>query len=392
MSNFSCPIVPIEAVEPIPGKDRIVLYKVLGYQSIDQKDEYAVGQQVGYIPPDALLPLNRPEFQFLAPRAKQGATVYRLRTAKFGGVLSQGLLVPVPSGFKGDDLKDYYGVVKYEPPEEADPRSQDQKSKYNTLQRWLIKVLYKGRKAKGFPNWIPQTDSENWQRYPNVFYEYPDEEFVASEKCEGCSSTFYLTRGYRGEYGICSRSVLKYTHEPGTAAWQLKFAILKLFGVRFFINMKNHWVEASKKYNLEERLRKYAKEHNVTEIAIQAEVLGPTVGAAVHNLYKLQYTEMRVFDILLEGKYVPYDQFNAILSDLGLAEIAVPLVYRGKILPKEEMVSFSNGPSLIKPDVLREGLVWKPATRELTHHNMPNNGRVQLKVKSPEYAIKYGTE
>jgi hypothetical protein len=203
---------------------------------------------------------------------------------------------------------------------------------------------------------------------------------------------------------VCSRSVLKYTHEPGTTAWQIKFAILKFFGVRFFIDMKNHWVEASDKYEVEKRLRQYVKDNpfvpykgakvealitRVPDIAIQAEVLGPSVGAAVHNVYKLQYTEMRIFDILVDGKYLPYDEMVKVVADLGLGHILVPLVYRGPVLPKDQMVAFSNGVSMLNPEALREGLVWKPATREIFHHNL---GRVQLKAKSPEYAIKYGTE
>lgn len=51
-------------INPIEGADRIMLAQVDGWQSVVQKDEYAVGDRIIYVEIGSFLPI-RPEFEFL---------------------------------------------------------------------------------------------------------------------------------------------------------------------------------------------------------------------------------------------------------------------------------------------------------------------------------------
>lgn len=82
-------------LEPIEGKDRIVLATVLGWKCIVQKDEFKVGDLCIYIEIDSILP-ERPEFEFLRPRCfseKKGG--FFIKTMKLGQTYSQGIIFPL---------------------------------------------------------------------------------------------------------------------------------------------------------------------------------------------------------------------------------------------------------------------------------------------------------
>ena len=54
----------IDWVREIPGADRIVTYGVLGWEVVDQKDKYKVGDKIIYCEVDSVLP-DKPEYEFL---------------------------------------------------------------------------------------------------------------------------------------------------------------------------------------------------------------------------------------------------------------------------------------------------------------------------------------
>ena len=72
----------ISALDPIPGKDRIVLATVDGWHVIVKKDEFNVGDLCVYCEIDSVLP-QRPEFEFLAK------TNYRIKTNKTPIIVKQ---------------------------------------------------------------------------------------------------------------------------------------------------------------------------------------------------------------------------------------------------------------------------------------------------------------
>ena len=83
-------IQKIESLEPIEGRDFIVLAHLvgLGWQVIVKKDQFKPGDQCIFVEPDALMP-ERPEFEFL--REKK----FRVKVIKMRGVRSEGLILPI---------------------------------------------------------------------------------------------------------------------------------------------------------------------------------------------------------------------------------------------------------------------------------------------------------
>jgi RNA ligase (TIGR02306 family) len=116
---------------------------------------------------DALVPTEHPTFAFLDGHP-------RIKARKFRGVFSQGLLVPAPEGAQlGDDLADYFGVTKYEPPE----------------------PMSTGGEIAPPPS-IPvpiYTDIEHLRRYAHLFV--PGEMVVVTEKVHGANGRWCLVDG-----------------------------------------------------------------------------------------------------------------------------------------------------------------------------------------------------
>lgn len=106
-------IEKIDWINPIAGKDRIVLAGVLGWTVIVQKSDYNVGDKVVFCEIDSVFP-KKPEFEFLEKNN------FRIKTMKMGGVISQGIcfplsILPNKDYNIGDDVTDLIGITQYEP-------------------------------------------------------------------------------------------------------------------------------------------------------------------------------------------------------------------------------------------------------------------------------------
>lgn len=126
-----------------------------GYKCVTQTAQWEGKEPIcAYVPPDTLVPVDRPEFSFLAKDAKQG--FYRVKGKKIRGVLSFGLLVPVPDGSKiGDDLTEYFGAKHYDPYEAAMRSNKG------------VKGLSDGEACKGPSIYCPKYDLDNGRKYGN---------------------------------------------------------------------------------------------------------------------------------------------------------------------------------------------------------------------------------
>ena len=116
-------------IEPIEGADRIELASVLGWKCVVNKGEFEKGDFGIYFEIDSFLPV-RPEFEFLRSSSYKKTDImgegFLLKTKKFKGQVSQGLLLPfkaldlAPFDYTlGDDLTEKLGVRKYEIEERA---------------------------------------------------------------------------------------------------------------------------------------------------------------------------------------------------------------------------------------------------------------------------------
>lgn len=112
MSEFHVQVVKVAKVGKHPNADTLSITQVNGrYPVVIKTGDFQEGDLAVHIPPDALVPVDRPEFAFLAPKATDGYA--RVKFSKIRGVPSYGFLIPPPHS-----LIDHYGVKKYEGPEE----------------------------------------------------------------------------------------------------------------------------------------------------------------------------------------------------------------------------------------------------------------------------------
>lgn len=182
-------------IEPIPGADRIELAHVLGWQCVVNKGQFKPMDAAVYFEIDSFLPI-RPEFEFLRQSSYKKTDImgegFKLRTMRFKGQISQGLLLPVsqfpeiPGGLDiGADVTELLGVRKLEIEEKA------------TTGGTVIGTL---------PYDIPHTDETRVQEEPELIQAFAGLEYYISTKMDGSSHSigidengFHVT-GHNYEY------------------------------------------------------------------------------------------------------------------------------------------------------------------------------------------------
>lgn len=108
-------VVPV-VLETHPDADTLSIVRVGGYSCVVKTEDWAGVEKAGYLQPDSMVDVSRPEFAFLAPRANAEGWA-TIRAMRLRGVASFGCLFPVADGFEvGDEVSDFYGVRHYEPP------------------------------------------------------------------------------------------------------------------------------------------------------------------------------------------------------------------------------------------------------------------------------------
>ena len=176
MSRKLASIQRIWKIEPIEGADRIELAYILGWQCVVNKGQFYVGDLAVYFEIDSFLPI-RPEFEFLRNSSYKNTDImgegFRLKTQKFRGQVSQGLLLPIvqfpeiPNDIKLEaDVTELLGVRKWEIEERA------------TTGGTIMGTL---------PYSIPHTDETRVQAMPNLINEFANIEYYISTKMDGSS-------------------------------------------------------------------------------------------------------------------------------------------------------------------------------------------------------------
>lgn len=360
-------IQKIVKISPIEGADKIEVAGVLGWECVvAKKDNFKVGDFIVYIEIDSIVP-EKPEFEFLRPRK------FRVKTIKLRKQISQGLVIPIsmlPKDtpiIEDSDVTDILGIVKHDPQLIEENDLVDKKSN-SKIKKILMRVpvfrkiyLHFNSNEKGnFPSWIKKTDEENVQRCAKVISENFDNSFYITEKLEGQSfSAFAFNSKVWGfnkkNFGIASRNMWLKTKD-NSKYWQ-----------------------STEKYNLENILKNYPY-----PITIQAEQIGVGIQG---NIYKLEDVQIRVFNVIIDGKRLIYDDMNDFCVTNHL--IAVPLI-DNNFIPSQHIPSndnstivkwfldYSNGVSdLYKTK--REGIVVR----------LNSNPDISFKVRSPEYLLEH---
>ena len=362
---------------PIEGADRIEGAEILGWECVVNKNEFKEGDLCVYFECDSQLPIH-PVFEFMANRH------YRVKTAKFKKKISQGLALPLSilseftnkdiTKFKeGQDVTNIIGVTKYDPrPEDSNPVSI---KKNNPIVKYLMnysafrkiyRVIVPGKTKGSFPEFIFKTDETRIQSSPSILTKNRNEPFYFTEKLDGSSATYFYNDKLSGKrfgifnkdlgngFGVCSRN-LRLVHKDNSNWW------------------------------------KYALEHNIEEtvkalsyclgysVAIQGELIGPSIQENKYKRNTLEFYCYNIFNIDTQS-YISFEGKYHLCEKFGIP--TVPVVAEESITEEVTipyLVALSKRKSLIKKDILAEGIVGR---------NVKNDS-ISFKVINPEWLLKY---
>lgn len=174
MSNHAIPVVQVGELTPHPDADRLSITSIGGWQVVVGKDQFNEGDHAIYIPPDFTVPVDRPEFAFLAKSSAKDRA--RIKVAKLRGQISQGLLIPLPEFVSpeiGGDVSGLLGIERYEPPQTCSPND--------------------GKMVSGPPTFTHKFDVESYQNHLDWFIS--GERLVVTEKIHGANCRFVYCDG-----------------------------------------------------------------------------------------------------------------------------------------------------------------------------------------------------
>ena len=353
-------ISKIQSITPIEGKDRIVLAKVENYDTIIQKDDFSVGDMCVYVFYDSILP-DKPEFEFLRKRCwSEKWQGHRIRPMKMGGVVSEGLVLPMSllperkKGYKlGDVVTDELGIRLYDPEAQLEAKSKksnwflDIMMKYGWFRKLYNKYFRKQMSKGSYPAWVDKSDEENIEKVWGKISQSPDTEYILTEKMEGQAASYIIDK--KGKFKV-------FSHNCGV--------------------ISGNWVEVAKILDIEKKMRTFCKSHKFDSLCLQGEVCGPGIQGNIYGfnglklfLYggfhsdhtRLTYTELMEFSTKSGIPTVPYLGKKKISDFDGL----------------DDIVKFSDGNSVFDNKgkaVPREGVVWRT-----------EDGTIHFKNKSRQY-------
>ena len=400
MSEFEVKVVQIE-IEEHPNADALELAAIGGYRAIVKKDRFKTGDYVAYVPEGALMPewLLKQEMFWDADKGKgilAGGRGDRVKPIKLRGILSEGVTIRPhlvdannpsrvlfgrekeaflndPEGFKAaisesydeecrmdhleemiwvnadDDVTDFFGITKWEPP---------------------IPVHMTGE-SQGAPKWTIKYDIENIKKYNKVLE--VGEDVAITEKLHG---TF-------AQIGYVPEEDLIVISSKGLGA---KGIILKSNEA----NENNLYVRTANMVgddglSIIDKIKEFA---NVRGEPVY--ILGEIFGRGVQDLMYGQDTPVfRAFDMYVgkpqAGKYFNFDDMIKFCEYLNIE--TVPILYRGPY-DHQMMLDLTDGKETVsgKSNNIREGVVIKPTIeRECKWLS-----RIILKSVSVKYLTRKG--
>ena len=318
----------------IEGADAIELAVFGGWQVVVKKaQEIRPGMPVVYCEIDSVFP-DRPQYEFLRQDK------FRLRTKKFRGAVSQGIVFKIdealPAGeyADGDDVSEMLGITLYEPP---------------------IPASIAGEVVGAYPGSVPKTDEERVQNLDLATFSGIS--FFVTEKVDGTSGSFILDEG---GFHVCGRN-WEFRETPEQTFWKL-----------------------ARQYEIEAKLRAcYARTGSY--LALQGEVLGNGIQS---NVYALKGQDIFIFNIfdLTRQRYLSATAYRALLAEFGLK--GVPVVaerFSMDGLDHAKLLAYAEGKSLLNPQAEREGVVFRSVDETPF-----NQGKISFKAISNKYLLKHG--
>jgi RNA ligase (TIGR02306 family) len=364
MSTINVTVTPVEILEH-PQADRLEVAQIGGeggFLCIVGKGQFKNGELALYLPPDSML---TEEIMDSLSKNKISMKDNRLRAMKIRGVVSEGLCLkpsewlPQDKIYNGSDVTKDLGIKKYKP-------KVREKKPLNA--------------AKGINPWYHNTNFpkytgiERFEKRPRIFEDsdkvivtlkYHGTNFRAGQVTISNSSLKFWQRIKRYLFGGPQREFLVGSRNTVRKPSKNKFVNL---------NDDLYWKIASQ-YRLEQKL---FHTYPDKDIIIYGEVVGPNIQKGYD--YGLESHKLLVFDVMMDGKYIPWESVKTVASLLEL-ETVDPL-YEGPwnltLRSLAEKTDIHNNKKYV-----REGIVVKDAAEK------PNRyfKRTIAKVINPEYLL-----
>lgn len=396
-------VVLVDGIEPIPGYDRVEHAIIGGWRVIVQKGQFNVGDPAIYFEIDSRVPSDKECFAFLEKRH------YKVKTLKMCKTISQGLLMHASDfGWTTCEKECDNGEIKGIVDDKGETHFSDNESRFLTQQlgvtyadeednqrkapsvdkykkmasrhpnifkkpfvRWLMKHSWgrklmffffgkKKDKKNGWPAWVQKTDEERVQNMPWILNN--EEQWIATEKVDGTSTTFTMKRSKFGkkEFYVCSRNVCFDSIEKPC-----------------YYDTNVYW-EMAQKYDVFNVLTKMLNEHPEEEwITIQGETYGEGVQ---RREYSMNGHDFAAFNLVFstKGRVGTMEMIN-ILSQYNVP--CVPVVEEEMKINQFENVdailNYAEGNSKIDGQP-REGIVFRTL-----------DGTKSFKAVSNSFLIKY---
>lgn len=378
-------IVTIDEIKPIEGYDRVEYARTNGWWCIISKnDNIKVGDKCVYFEVDSKANSEDERFAFLEKRH------YKIKTQKMCKVISQGLLMPItlfPELGDADVNTDVTDILKvtYAVDDDNIRKSKpNPNAKYTAMAarhktifkmrwaRWMMRrewgrklmFLIFGRKKdspRGWPTHFPyihKTDEERCENIPWVLK--IEDPLIVTEKLDGTSCTYILEKkGFnKYEFYVLSRNIRQQdekqkTYHDHNIYWDLAF-----------------------KYDIENKLKEYLNAFvDETYVCIQGEGVGSVQG----NPLKLEEDDLYVFNFIT-SKDGRWNSVNGrrMIESLGMKW--VPILDTDYHMPDnmEDFKKYADGPSVVNPNVKREGVVIRNPKDDFSFKNV-----------SREYLLKH---
>ncbi len=229
----------------------------------------------------------------------------------------------------GYDVSEILNIVKYEP---------------------LIPAHLAGKVKGFFPGFLRKTDEERIQNCADLLEKHRGEIFYITEKLDGASVTIYKKNG---ELGVCSRNLELLDTEDNTI-WKI-----------------------AKEKNLQEKL--------LDNFAIQGEIIGEGIQK---NPLKSKGQELYAFNVydIKNQRYLDFGDFITFCYNINIK--IVPILDNEYVMNHtiETILKSAEGPSLLNPNVNREGIVVRPIKEDIDEIN-GSMSRLSFKVVSNDYLL-----
>lgn len=345
MSRKLASIQEIIKIGPIEGADRIELAYVLGWQCVVNKGQFKPTDKAVYFEIDSFLPIKE-QFEFMRASSYRKTDImgegFRLKTMKFRGQISQGLLLPVDQfpeiredARLGDDVTELLGVRKWEIEERA------------TTGGTTIGTL---------PYDVPHTDETRIQAEPELLKEFSGLEYYISTKMDGSSHSVSLD-----ENGF---------HVTG-------------HNYEYKDDGKSAFYELIKSMELEKKMKAYAEKNTLHVLTIQGEFCAPGIQK---NRLKLLKPEWYVFTIREDRKRIGLNRMLEICKELEVASVPIEEVdmdLPSKYPTVDALLERADGeyPNGGK----KEGIVIRPTEPVFSERI---SGALSMKVVNNKYLLK----